>query len=731
MLLFSFSHGVRKLHALLALYCTLAFAGEETHSIKVCTQDSSLILQSDDKYLNSMVSQDQSVDSFELEEVVVTARRRQELLEKTQSYTIIKPEEWQGTTKSVADVIAEQTGVQTRRYGGVGSFQTVSMRGVQGGRVLVLLDGIPLNSAMGGAVDLGAISSERIGEIEIYKGITPGKFGGNALGGVINIRSKRETDEHSVNSRTSRGAYGFKNYHVEVSSPFNNHLNLFGSVEYTGSENNWPYMDRNRTPHNPDDDRIETVKNHHYSRFEARAHPSINIFNDRTLITGISYSTSESGIPAEEGAVNRTANHGRENITLNAVLKSDETHRTSTFLFTPEAGYIRWSSRTFWTSLDESMGTSHGGITSVRNGQGLSETDLHVINLSCVSDIVFTDNFAAQISLHGKHSQILTNTEVTSFPRGDWPGSSQEATLAKNLNLTIPIGKREFGVSTGGSLKGLRSSTDGGYNRAFEMTIQPSVTVDYPWSLSTGLHFRPFHSSVIYFNAARFSHVPSLREKFGSNGAVLPNPDLKEETGLSFEAGGRYLGERFFFESVFFRNEIKNGIVLLNDGNMTKPVNMGRVLSSGIEVSSWYKPLDLLKAEVKATIQNVENRTRLYNYYGNMVPNEPNFSGIAKLTLKPVEKLKIQYWSDYKSFFFRDYANIKRVPDKTAGQSGIIFHNAAIFWKPATQFEINMSIINFNRKYLRYEDMLQTTESGYSWTLFPANEWNFTIGVYL
>jgi outer membrane cobalamin receptor len=78
--------------------------------------------------------------------------------ESNRSVLIIGPQEGLGTNKSVADAIAEHTGIQTRKYGGMGSFQTISIRGVKGSEILVLLDGVPLNSAMGGAVDLGAIN---------------------------------------------------------------------------------------------------------------------------------------------------------------------------------------------------------------------------------------------------------------------------------------------------------------------------------------------------------------------------------------------------------------------------------------------------------------------------------------------------------------------------------------------------------------------------------------------
>lgn len=81
-----------------------------------------------------------------LDQIVVTANRRQRLLEASQSLSVIKPSEWIGTNKTLADVVAEQTGVQTRRYGGTGSFQVEI--DVATGTVVATLPGV--KDAFGG-----------------------------------------------------------------------------------------------------------------------------------------------------------------------------------------------------------------------------------------------------------------------------------------------------------------------------------------------------------------------------------------------------------------------------------------------------------------------------------------------------------------------------------------------------------------------------------------------------
>jgi len=150
----------------------------------------------------------------QLDNMVVVAGRYAKELSVPQSFSLIKSDEWIGTGKSVADVVAEKTGVQTRRFGGRGSFQTVSIRGAEGGEVLVLLDGMPLNNAMGGAVDLGKINPLRLDGIELYRGMIPARFGGNGLGGVLNLKSAVPAPESESASalNVSLGNYGTRDF---------------------------------------------------------------------------------------------------------------------------------------------------------------------------------------------------------------------------------------------------------------------------------------------------------------------------------------------------------------------------------------------------------------------------------------------------------------------------------------------------------------------------------------
>ena len=119
-------------------------------------------------------------------------------LQASSSYAEVMPESWEGRGLSAAEVLASLPGVQYTRQGGVGSFQTVSIRGVSAKNIVVCIDGVPLNDASGGAVDLGTIDLNQVEKIEVYKDRVPAKFGGRGIGGAINFVTKGSKPAETV-----------------------------------------------------------------------------------------------------------------------------------------------------------------------------------------------------------------------------------------------------------------------------------------------------------------------------------------------------------------------------------------------------------------------------------------------------------------------------------------------------------------------------------------------------
>lgn len=88
---------------------------------------------------------------------------------------------------------------------------TVTLRGIPGYyRTAVLVDDVPLNNAFSGGVNWSNIAVEDIRQIEVVKGPFSSLYGGNAMGGVINIITKEPT-KREISVKTGYGSNNFKN----------------------------------------------------------------------------------------------------------------------------------------------------------------------------------------------------------------------------------------------------------------------------------------------------------------------------------------------------------------------------------------------------------------------------------------------------------------------------------------------------------------------------------------
>ncbi len=125
---------------------------------------------------------------YTLPEIIVTATRlNQPLKDVPLSSSVITREALEtAPALDVGDILRTQTGIYVRstNRGGVA---TASLRGAQSSQVLVVKDGLPINDAFNGLVDLSRLMLGGIERIEIVRGPTSHLYGANALGGVINL----------------------------------------------------------------------------------------------------------------------------------------------------------------------------------------------------------------------------------------------------------------------------------------------------------------------------------------------------------------------------------------------------------------------------------------------------------------------------------------------------------------------------------------------------------------
>ena len=208
-------------------------------------------------------SQDELKRAVTLDTVVVTAKKQGPLvtgdvdMESTPVFTsIIKREAFEGKTESLANIIEKETGVQVRQSGGLGSFSSVSLRGASSDQVMVYLDGILLNDASGGGVDLSNIALSDVESIEIYKGMTPVNFGKASVGGAVNIRTLRSKEGIGGNAIIGYGSFNT----LKAGAMINQKISDFDyliSCDYLTTDNDYEILNDNGTEYNPDDDKWE------------------------------------------------------------------------------------------------------------------------------------------------------------------------------------------------------------------------------------------------------------------------------------------------------------------------------------------------------------------------------------------------------------------------------------------------------------------------------------------
>lgn len=91
---------------------------------------------------------------------------------------------------TLTGIVDRSAGVKVRREGGAGSDFDLSINGLSGNSIRYFIDGVPLDTR-GSEVNLQNIPLNIVERVELYKGVVPASFGADALGGAVNIVTKR------------------------------------------------------------------------------------------------------------------------------------------------------------------------------------------------------------------------------------------------------------------------------------------------------------------------------------------------------------------------------------------------------------------------------------------------------------------------------------------------------------------------------------------------------------
>ncbi|SEH47135.1 TonB-dependent receptor plug domain-containing protein [Tardiphaga sp. 215_C5_N2_1] len=148
----------------------------------------------------------------QLSEIVVTADRAPEQLNRTGSSISVVSGETIATSNpgSLVDALRTVPGLDISENGGPGGTANVRLRGGNTGQTLVMIDGIRVNdpTAASGDFEFAMFTPSAMERIEVLKGPQSALYGSDAMGGVINIITKKGSGPAQVNVRTEAGSYG-------------------------------------------------------------------------------------------------------------------------------------------------------------------------------------------------------------------------------------------------------------------------------------------------------------------------------------------------------------------------------------------------------------------------------------------------------------------------------------------------------------------------------------------
>jgi outer membrane receptor for ferrienterochelin and colicins len=520
---------------------------------------------------------EETVVNFELtpgflhsEDVTVTATRGPSLIQDVPSSVNVIDMELvrRENPQNISEVLDDVQGVFIKDYGGIGGQKSISLRGSSSEQVLVLLDGQRLNKAQSGGVDLSTISLEGVEKIEVVRGGNSALYGADAVGGVINIITKKQEDEVGLRGRVELMAGSFSSYTGETSLKLlRKTYSAEVSIRQLTSEGDYEYTDR-----------LGVVKNRINNDVLSRdlfSRLSLKLGTDvvpRDLDLSYRFSTSDRGSPGDI-----------TNVYPNSRIKN-RTHQVNTSFNGPFLGPLNNLNIQTYAHF---------------NYYHYDNPDL----ITPVDDEYRSGTFGGEV----QYRQVLTPDLSLTYG-----GGGRHEWIRSDSFDGSPVRSSSFGYLQGESkfypdfVPGLQSIS---FIPAGRVDSYSDFGVNASPKIGAVLNFFERYSTALKANAGLSYRAPTFNDLYWPEDAfAIGNPDLEPEHGVDWDVGVRMqwpVWNGISAEATYFHNRMDNLIIWQEGagaGGKWAPANVTNALLRGVESSFTMHPIqDLMTLRANYT----------------------------------------------------------------------------------------------------------------------------------
>ncbi len=581
--------------------------------------------------------------------------------------SVIKREQFEGKTENLSEIIEKEAGVQIRQSGGLGSFSTVSLRGASSEQVMVFMDGILLNDASGGGVDLSNISLSDVEAIEIYRGVTPVNFGKASVGGAVNIRTRRSGQGTNTSVSAGYGSFGMNKF-----SGFLNHKpgkwDCLISADYLSSDNDFEFVNDNSTQWNTADDRTEERNNAQFDQKNILAKLGYDFSDDVRLDFSDQWFSKDQGLPGWNNSDKTATSFDTErNIaTLNLITNNLGPYH---FNINTRANYSRQEEEYDDRGGHVGLGEQHSKYITSHYDAGVFLEWLTEHNMLSFTSELRHEAYDPRDLLKAQNPKESRRNVFSIGLQNSFILFDGKLILTPALRYTFLRDELKAGISIWGA------------------SLDEKTKDEDNFSPQIGLKYCPANWLTIKANAARYAREPSFFELFGDRGFFTGNMELESEKGSNFDMGFEISRnsdderlKRISFSLTGFLSDTDDLITRsYNSRGIGKSVNISSSCIKGIEAEFSMEFLTYCRLIANASWQDTENQSEIPAFDGKKLPGRFEKSYLTRIEARYGDfKLYAEYLAEKDLYY--DTANLLEAEDKEEVNAGIswLFRSALL-----------------------------------------------------